>query len=377
MSTTAERLRRELATALTATGALNDPSWRRAVETVPRELFLGAAVYRGPGWTPVLRDRTPGEKWLEMAYTDETWVTQVNGIPAEVATKPVLGDPTSSSTMPSLVVKMLERAGIGHGDTVLEIGTGTGYSTALMCERLGDDKVTSVEYDEHAAARAREALRFAGYAPTLVVGDGLAGYQKNAEYDRLIATCSVRYIPAAWMFQVREGGTITAPLSGWMTGSALAHLTLFDDGTAGGRFLADDVSFMFARPHARPPRSSYLIGVGEERDSAIDPGLLDDWTGLFVAQLGAPSAEKLEVGDDVVLLDVATGSQATTRRSPGGGWTVRQHGPLRLWDAVENAILTWQEAGCPHQSGFGLTVTREAQRVWLGDSDGPSWNLPA
>ncbi|GAA2210623.1 hypothetical protein GCM10009850_060820 [Nonomuraea monospora] len=83
--------------------------------------------------------------------------------------------------------------------------------------------------------------------------------------------------------------------------------------------LADDVAFMFARPHARPPRSSYLIGLGEERAGVIDPNLLDDWTGLFVAQLGAPSAEKMGAGDEVVLLDVATGSQATTRRTPDGG----------------------------------------------------------
>jgi hypothetical protein len=55
---------------------------------------------------------------------------------------------------------------------------------------------------------------------------------------------------------------------------------------------------------------------------------------------------------------------------------VRQHGPIRLWDAVEQAIQTWQKAGSPHQSAFGLTVTRDRQYVWLGDNNGPSWNLP-
>lgn len=48
-----------------------------------------------------------------------------------------------------------------------------------------------------------------------------------------------------------------------------------------------------------------------------------------------------------------------------------------LWDAAEDAILAWQEAGSPHQSAFGLTVTRDRRYVWLGDPDGPSWNLPA
>ena len=157
----------------------------------------------------------------------------------------------------------------------------------------------------------------------------------------------------AWMEQVRDGGTITAPLSGWMPGDAMAHLTLADDGTASGRFLPDDFAFMPARPHARPPRSSYVIGLGIERESRIDPNILDDHTGRFVAQLGAPSAEKLGFGDEIILLDVATGSQATTRRDPkGAGWLVRQHGPLKLWHAVEDAVLTWQYAGSPHQAGL-------------------------
>ncbi|MEV4246068.1 hypothetical protein AB0J63_21960 [Streptosporangium canum] len=45
-------------------------------------------------------------------------------------------------------------------------------------------------------------------------------------------------------------------------------------------------------------------------------------------------------------------------------------------DAVEVAVLTWQAAGSPHQSAYGLTVTGERQYVWLGESDGPSWDLP-
>ncbi len=85
---------------------------------------------------------------------------------------------------------------------------------------------------------------------------------------------------------------------------------------------------------------------------------------------------RLGGGDEVVLWDVATGSLAATGLDPRGGWTVRQRGPLRLWDAVEAAVLTWQAAGSPHQSAYGLTVTGERQYVWLGESDGPSWDLP-
>ncbi|WP_372450419.1 hypothetical protein [Streptomyces griseochromogenes] len=44
---------------------------------------------------------------------------------------------------------------------------------------------------------------------------------------------------------------------------------------------------------------------------------------------------------------------------------------------MEDALITWQSAGSPALSGLGLTVdTDGTQRVWLGDPDGPSWNLP-
>jgi len=83
----------------------------------------------------------------------------------------------------------------------------------------------SVDQEDFVAARARDAILKAGYSPTLVVGDGLYGYAENAEYDRLIATCSVRTIPLAWPQQVREGGTVTAPMRGWLGGVAFARIS--------------------------------------------------------------------------------------------------------------------------------------------------------
>lgn len=376
-SDTASRLRRSLA-------ELIAPSpWAQAVAAVPREMFLGRAVYRMPGygdrWEVVRRADMAEAEWLALVYQDETWVTQVGGIAADEAAETVVsGAPTSSSTLPSLVVRMLEAAEISPGDRVLEIGTGTGYSTALMCHRLGDRLVTSIEYDPVVAARARSALAQAGYAPTLVVGDGLSCYQQDGEYDRLIATCAVRVIPMPWVWQVRDGGTITTPLWGWMGATVFAHLTLDEEGTAGGRFLDDRLEFMAARPHLPPPLTSTMLPRGEPRESGIDPNLLDDPTGLFVAQLSAPSAQRFGVGDQTILIDVATGSQASTAKAAAGGWVVRQHGPLKLWDAVEEAVEVWQKAGAPDRSAFGLTVKQNGeQRVWLGTPDGPSWALPA
>ncbi|MGC9495653.1 ATP-grasp peptide maturase system methyltransferase [Streptomyces sp. WG7] len=371
-------LRQDLARALAAQGLLTDPAWRAAVEAVPRELFLEDAVFRphGTQWEPVRSEQLGDDEWLRKVYSDTTWVTQVDGISAREAEGPVPGRPTSSSTLPSLVLRMLELADVREGDRVLEIGTGTGYSTAVLCHRLGDEGVYSVEYDEEVAAAAARHLRAAGRSPHLVVGDGLRGHQDGADYDSVIATCAVRSVPPSWLWQLRDGGSITTTVSGWMLGSGLIRLVLDDEGVARGRFAADPVSYMLARPHERPPRSTFYAHPGSTRNARVSPDLLDDWTGLFVAQLGAPSAELVRTETGLALVDAATGSQAWTEPD-GEAWTVHQDGPLRLWDQVEDALDTWQEAGSPARTAFGMTVTEWDQVVWLGDPDGPCWRLPS
>jgi protein-L-isoaspartate O-methyltransferase len=84
---------------------------------------------------------------LDTVYSNKTLVTQIT--PTDV---------TSSGTMPGLIAKMLTAIRINTGDNVLHVGTGTGYTAALLCERLGSDKVTTVDIDRHTAPGATRAL---------------------------------------------------------------------------------------------------------------------------------------------------------------------------------------------------------------------------
>ncbi|MEV7184172.1 ATP-grasp peptide maturase system methyltransferase [Kitasatospora sp. NPDC093102] len=377
---TAARLRASLADGLTEDGILTEPEWSRAARAVPRELFtrsyfLPVAGSVPTGYRPV-REGVPG--WLEGVYSDETLITQLDGRtrPDDVIEGTVHGSPSSSSTLPSLVLRMWQQLGAEAGHRVLEIGTGTGYSTALGAHRLGDADLTSIEYDPAVGGAAAAALKAAGFAPRLIIGDGLRGDPGGGQYDRLIATCSVRYIPLPWLHQVKPGGRILVTLSGWSYANALALLDVTGPGQATGRFLPGYTSFMIARPHDRPPRPTPALLPGEERPSRIDPAKLDDWTGGWVAQLAAPSAERMGAGANQILWDVSTGSQARTAPDPNGGWTVVQRGPVRLWDRVEQAVHRWQAAAEPHQEGFGITVSATGQRVWLRAEDGPGWDLP-
>jgi methyltransferase of ATP-grasp peptide maturase system len=386
----AERLRRRLARELEHAGHLSSPEWRAAIEAVPRHEFIREFFARidppdgSPTvWDPIDEHRSGVEKWLDMTYVDESHVTQLdeNTTPAEVNGAIANANPTSSSTMPNLVIRMWEDLDVHDRDRVLEIGTGTGYSTALGCHRLGDDHITSIEIDPAVAARAKAALTRAGYRPHLVVGDGLGGVPEHAPYDRIIATCAVRRIPAAWVAQSRPGTVILVTLSGWLGASELARLTVTRPGVAEGRFLTGGVSFMPARAHAPEPvmipkLDEDVIGM---RAAVFGPEILTDpGPARMVAQLVAPQAQYLPwvAGDtDATRLLVASDGCYAAFDQTSSGWRVRQGGQRAVWDSIEQAVTTWHSLGRPPLDTFRITVGPQRQTVRIGNSI--TWDLPS
>lgn len=364
-------LHRQLLDRMTAAGSLRTEPWKRAAEAVPRHEFLRGGFFRPvagavpSAWEPV---QAGEEGWLGGCYADESLVTQIAGtiVPADIRGR-IMREPTSSSTLPSLVLRMLEDLLVEPGVEVLEVGTGTGYSTAVLCARLGEEHVTSIEYDEGVATRARAALGHLGMYPTLVTGDGLLGHPEGAPFDRIIATCGVRTVPEAWIEQTRPGGLILVTVGGWLGASELARLTVHDDGTASGPLLGGGVSFMLARPHVAPPLGLLPdLSGGKEREAVIGADALGDWTSRFVAQSAVPGAQRLTLHQDGraedVLVDVETGSWAAVH-AEGGRWLVRQDGPDALWDAVEEQFSRWHAAGSPALEEFTVTVTPDGQTI--------------
>ena len=389
--TDAVRLRETMAKALAEDGAPVDPAWTEAVRTVPRHRFvpgfyLPADERDGQGltvWEPVTAELDHG-RWLAAAYSDTTLITQFDGDEPDW-TQPAVrhgGAPTSSSTLPSLVLRMWADADVQEGHTVLEIGTGTGYSTALACERLGSAGITSIEVDGRRLEQAANALYGCGYTPTLAVADGVYGYWPEARFDRIVAACSFRAVPPALLAQTRPGGKILLTLSGWLYGYARVLLTVAADGTAEGQLLGGTVSFMSARTHAAPvfgnpahwaadlPDNPRTARQSPERISAATE---EAFHLRFLAQSAVPDAQMVTVGETVHLVDVVTGSAATLTPYDGR-WQVREAGPVRLWERVERVLDAYDAADRPGPETFSLHVHDGGQH--LRHPQMPSLPLP-
>ncbi|WP_435193289.1 ATP-grasp peptide maturase system methyltransferase [Streptomyces sp. NRRL F-5630] len=373
--------RQALAVRMHEAGVFAHPEWRRAVESVPREVFLRPGVFvpdETGRWSPVPADRLDPA----LAYSDQSLVTQLDdAITTDDVSEAVRGTPTSSSTVPSLVVDMLGKAGIERGHMVLEIGSGTGYSTALMCHRLGADAVTTVEVDPGVARRAHDALVKAGYGPQVVTGDGLLGHPGGAPYDRIISTCAVRRVPYAWLRQTKPGGTILTTVGSWPNGAGLLRLTVNQDGSAEGRFL-EHTSFMQARAQVPPPVARDLAARIAYADSSrvtyTHPSLLlGGGMPAFLAQLSAPGSQVIRTADEeglfqTVLVDAERESFAQFIPD-GRQWQVRQGGPVALWDDIERMLRAWQRAGSPGIETVRVYVTVDSHTYRVNDDAVLRW----
>jgi len=114
-------------------------------------------------------------------------------------------------SQPYIVAAMIAALQVGTEDTVLEIGTGTGYQAALLA-RLGK-QVFTVERHAALADEAKRLFQKLGYGNiTAVTGDGSHGLPEHAPYDRIIVAAAAPSIPEPLLQQLGEGGRMIIPV---------------------------------------------------------------------------------------------------------------------------------------------------------------------
>ena len=341
--------------------------WRDAYDAHPRHLFLPDRV-----WVTLEEslDRVvEPDRWLAHAYGDDSVITQLHD-GAECSEH---GYPISSScSMPAVVFAMLGQLDPQPGERILEIGTGTGWTAALLAYQLGDDHVVSVEVDPAVADTARRNLTRAGRGVLVVTGDGADGYPPGAPYDRVIATCSVQTVPYAWVAQTRPGGVILTPWGSTFENSALLRLTVDQSGERAVGSIVDWAAFMRLRAQRPviPEEPDDFDTIADRSRTDVDLADLLGEHARFGIGLRVPDCRLTwELGDDGYLSTLwllAPDSWACVHDT-----VVRQAGMRRLWDEVTTAYAWWQLSGRPSRDRYGVTVTADRQWVWLDDPAQP------
>jgi protein-L-isoaspartate(D-aspartate) O-methyltransferase len=115
-------------------------------------------------------------------------------------------------SQPYMVARMTELLRIAPTDRVLEIGTGSGYQTAVLAELAGE--VWSVERHAELARRAEALLRQLGYDNVQVIaGDGSLGFPEAGPYDGIMVTAAAPYVPKCLLEQLRMHGRMVIPVT--------------------------------------------------------------------------------------------------------------------------------------------------------------------
>ena len=122
---------------------------------------------------------------------------------------PIGHDQTISQ--PSLVLDMIRLLDVQSGNRILEIGTGTGFQTAILARLVKE--IYTIELIEELALKARDRIKELGlYNVNSIIGDGSKGWSENSPYDRIIVTAACSSIPDTLLQQLGTGGKMVIPV---------------------------------------------------------------------------------------------------------------------------------------------------------------------
>ena len=168
-------MRKRLVTTLRKKGIV-DTAVLEAISKIPRHLFMDSG-------------------FIDHAYVDKAF--------------PIAADQTISQ--PYTVARQTELLSVKKGAKVLEIGTGSGYQTAVLLE-IGAT-VYSIERQNELFKKAKLFLPKIGYRPKkLIFGDGYIGLESEAPFDGIIVTAGAPYVPKALMAQLKVGAKLVIPV---------------------------------------------------------------------------------------------------------------------------------------------------------------------
>ena len=181
-----------------------------------------------------LRRRMEQEQIRARGVRDERVLSAMEEVPRHLFVPPGLRDAAyddgplpigdgQTISQPFIVAEMTQALRLSGTEKVLEIGTGSGYQTAIL-SRLCREVVT-VERIATLSLAARSRLERQGVANvTFVVGDGSLGCPEHSPYDRILSAAASPDLPPPWLEQLAEGGVVVLPVGGRLE-QVLARVT--------------------------------------------------------------------------------------------------------------------------------------------------------
>ena len=144
-------------------------------------------------------DATPRHFFLDLVFEQQAYSNQAFQIGA--------GQTISHPYTVAFQTQLLE---VKKGDKILEIGTGSGFQTCILCH-LGA-KVYSIERQRELFLKAKKVIHHFNHNPRLYYGDGYKGQPSFAPFDKVIITCGAPHIPDALIEQLKVGGIMIIPV---------------------------------------------------------------------------------------------------------------------------------------------------------------------
>jgi len=144
-------------------------------------------------------DNVPRHYFLDKAFDTQAYSNMAFRIGAD-----------QTISHPFTVAIQSQLLNIKKNDKVLEVGTGSGFQTAILCE-LGA-KVYSIERQKELFLKTKPFLNKLGYRATLKYGDGYAGWSTYGPFDKIIVTCGAPLIPEELVKQLKPNGKMIIPV---------------------------------------------------------------------------------------------------------------------------------------------------------------------
>lgn len=196
----------------------NEVPPEEAAETPPEDLAAAEQVYRA------LRERMVQEQLIARGIQDQRVLAAMRHVPRHrfvpaeyrhlaYADGPLPIGAGQTISQPYVVALMTQLLELQGPERVLEIGTGSGYQTAVLAELVAE--VYTVEYQPILAEQAQERLQALGYRNVWFrQGDGSLGWQEHAPYDAVLVTAAAPDVPLPLREQTMLGGRLVLPVGG-------------------------------------------------------------------------------------------------------------------------------------------------------------------